>query len=58
MPVLVASRDAAEVLARAAVVENTVRENPDAPTLSEVREMIDEANREAEVAEDVEAEQM
>jgi len=37
-----------EVLARARLVRNTVELDPDAPTLSEVREMIDEAVREAE----------
>jgi len=46
--------DRAEVLARARVVRNTVQLDPDAPTLSEVREMIDEAVREA----DEEAESM
>jgi L,D-transpeptidase ErfK/SrfK len=37
-----------EVLARARIVRNTVEVDPDAPTLSEVREMIDEAVKEAE----------
>ena len=58
VPAIVASRDALEVLARAQVVENIVEDNPDAPTLSEVREMIDEANREAELAEVEAAEPM
>lgn len=39
--------DSDEVLARARPVRNVVVEDPDAPTLSEVREMIDEAVREA-----------
>ena len=56
--VSVALRDADEVFARASVVHNTVAENPDAPTLSEVRDMIDEANREAELEEDPETEAM
>ena len=58
VPAIVALRDSVEVFARAAVVENIVQENPDAPTLSEVRDMIDEANREAELAEDEATEQM
>jgi L,D-transpeptidase ErfK/SrfK len=40
--------DASEVLARARRVENTIEQDPDAPTLEEVREMIDEAVAEAE----------
>lgn len=40
--------DSNEVLARARVVHNTVELDPDAPTLSEVREMMDEADREAD----------
>ncbi|MDH3614040.1 MAG: L,D-transpeptidase family protein [Gammaproteobacteria bacterium] len=40
--------DADEVFARARHVRNTVEVDPDAPTLSEVREMIDEAVREAD----------
>lgn len=39
---LVAYRDAHEVLARASLVRNTVEPDPDEPTLTEVREMIDE----------------
>jgi len=37
-----------EVLARARLVRNTVEVDPDAPTLTEVREMIDEAVRDAD----------
>jgi hypothetical protein len=37
-------------------VRNTVEVDPDAPTLAEVREMIDEAVREAEAAAAEEAE--
>ena len=48
VPVHVASRDSAEVFARARLVRNTVELDPDAPTLNEVREMIDEVMREAE----------
>lgn len=43
-----------DMFARARLVRNTVETDPDAPTLSEVREMIDEAVREA----DAEAESM
>jgi len=42
----VAKRDADEVLARARLVRNTVEADPDAPSLSEVREMIDAAVQE------------
>jgi L,D-transpeptidase ErfK/SrfK len=42
--------DKSEVLARAHLVRNTVELDPDAPTLSEVREMIDEAVREVDAA--------
>jgi len=48
VPARVASRDSAEVFARARLVRNTVEFDPDAPTLDEVREMIDEVMREAE----------
>lgn len=58
VPAQIALRDADEVLSRARVVENIVQDNPDAPTLSEVREMIDEANREAELVDEEQAEQM
>lgn len=37
-----------EVLARARLVRNTVEVDPDAPTLTEVRDMIDEAVRDAD----------
>jgi hypothetical protein len=37
-----------EVMARVRVVRNTVEIDPEAPTLAEVREMIDEAVQEAE----------
>ena len=40
--------NAGDVLARARRVRNTVEIDPDAPTLSEVREMIDEAVREGQ----------
>jgi hypothetical protein len=40
-------------MARARVVHNTVEVDPDAPTLTEVREMIEEA--EAEIAAEQEA---
>lgn len=48
MPVHIALYDADEVTARARVVHNTVEVDPDAPTLSEVREMMDEVDAEAE----------
>ena len=47
VPARVDSRDTDEVLARVRVVHNVVETNPDAPTLSEVRDMIDEAVQEA-----------
>lgn len=50
VPARVSAFDAVEVLARAQRVENTVEIDPDAPTLEEVREMIDEAVAEAESA--------
>ncbi len=43
VPSLVSYYDAHEVLARAGVVRNTVEPDPNAPTLTEVRELIDEA---------------
>jgi L,D-transpeptidase ErfK/SrfK len=46
MPVKISSRSDDDLLARARVVRNTVEVDPDAPTLAEVREMIDEAVRE------------
>jgi len=48
VPSRLASNDVDEVLARVRRVRNTVEIDPDAPTLSEVREMIDEAVREAD----------
>ena len=44
--------DAAEYMARARVVRNTVEVDPNAPTLTEVREMMDEAAAEAEAEEE------
>jgi L,D-transpeptidase ErfK/SrfK len=46
MPVKISSRSDDDLLARARVVRNTVEVDPDAPTLAEVREMINEAVRE------------
>jgi L,D-transpeptidase ErfK/SrfK len=48
---LVSYHDVDEVFARASLVRNTVEPDPDAPTLGEVREMIDEAMAEEVVAE-------
>lgn len=48
-PVRLSQYDADEVLARARRVRNTVQHDPDAPTLDEVRQMIDEAVAEAEL---------
>ena len=48
LPVEVFQLDESEYLARARVVHNTVEIDPDAPTLSEVREMMEEV--EAEMA--------
>jgi hypothetical protein len=45
--VRIAASDVSEVLARARLVQNTVEQDPDAPTLEEVREMIDAAVAEA-----------
>ncbi len=42
VPALVDDRDTQEVLARARVIRNTVEADPDAPTLTEVRELMDE----------------
>jgi L,D-transpeptidase ErfK/SrfK len=47
VPARIGKRDVDEVFARARLVRNTVEMDPNAPTLSEVREMIDEAVREA-----------
>jgi hypothetical protein len=48
VPARLGNYDADEVFARARRVRNIVEIDPDAPTLSEVRALIDEANREAE----------
>ena len=48
VPVRVGLHDMDEVLARAVLVHNTVEIDPDAPTLLEVREMMDEVIREVE----------
>jgi L,D-transpeptidase ErfK/SrfK len=48
VPVAIAYYDAREFMSRALVVHNTVEDDPNAPTLSEVREMMEEV--EAEVA--------
>ena len=48
LPVRVVQYDASEFMVRARVVHNTVEIDPNAPTLTEVREMIEEANAEAE----------
>ena len=47
IPVSIAMYDADEVMARARVVRNTVEADPNAPTLSEVREMMDSLDEEA-----------
>ena len=52
VPVRIAEYDEAEVFARVRRVENTIEENPEAPTIEEVREMIDEAVAEAELEEE------
>ena len=41
VPVLLHKRDSAEIYERARVVRNTVEPDPDAPTLSEMRELLD-----------------
>jgi L,D-transpeptidase ErfK/SrfK len=56
MPVSIVMYDANEFVARARVVHNTVEMDPDAPTLLEVREMMDEVA--AEVAAEIEEESM
>jgi L,D-transpeptidase ErfK/SrfK len=53
IPVAVVYYDAEEYMARARVVQNTVEEDPNAPTLTEVREMMEEV--EAEIAAEEEA---
>ncbi len=47
VPVRLAAFDSNEVFARARLVHNTIEQDPDAPTLEEVREMIDAAVAEA-----------
>ena len=51
LPVSVVQYDASEFMVRARVVHNTVEVDPNAPTLTEVREMIEEANAEAKAGE-------
>lgn len=46
VPVRVLTGDTQEVFERARIVKNTVTIDPDAPTLAEVRELLDEANDE------------
>ena len=46
MPVSIATYDADEVMARLRVVENKVEMDPNSPTLTEVREMMDEIEEE------------
>ena len=53
LPVEINQYDAAEYMGRVRVVHNTVEEDPNAPTLTEVREMMDEV--EAEMAAEKEA---
>ena len=48
MPVRLSAYDADEMLARARHVRNTIEIDPDAPSLEEVREMIEQAVAEAE----------
>jgi L,D-transpeptidase ErfK/SrfK len=52
---LVSYHDAQEVFARASLIRNTVKPDPNAPTLTEVREMIDEVM--AEEVDDVPGEE-
>lgn len=53
VPVSVVDYDAIEYMARAQVVHNVVVEDPNEPTLAEIREMMDEAMAEAEDEESV-----
>jgi L,D-transpeptidase ErfK/SrfK len=46
VPVRVLAGDTQEIFERARIVKNTVTIDPDAPTLAEVRELLDEANDE------------
>jgi len=48
VPARISGQKTDEIFARARLVRNTVETNPNAPTLSEVREMIADAVREAE----------
>lgn len=48
VPVSIVQYDADEIMARARVVRNIVERDPDEPTLSEVREMMDEVEAEVE----------
>jgi L,D-transpeptidase ErfK/SrfK len=50
VPVRVLSGDAQEVFARARIVKNTVIIDPDAPTLAQVRELLDEVDVEIDAA--------
>ncbi len=54
LPVSVVQFNADDYMVRARVVHNTIEVDPDAPTLSEVREMMEEA--EAEIAAEIAAE--
>jgi len=47
VPLSIAMYDADEVLSRIRIVHNTVEVDPNAPTLSEVREMMDSLDEEA-----------
>ncbi len=46
VPLSIAMYDAGEVMTRVRVVHNTVEPDPNAPTLSEIREMMDEVDEE------------
>jgi L,D-transpeptidase ErfK/SrfK len=46
VPILVLAGDTQEIYARARIVRNTVTIDPDAPTLAEVRALLDEADDE------------
>ena len=51
-PVSIVHYEVDEMFDRARVVHNTVQPNPNGPTLTEVREMMDEADAEAEAVEE------
>lgn len=51
MPVRIGKNDEAEVFSRVRRVQNTIIEDPDAPSIDEVRQMIDEAVAEAALEE-------